>query len=120
MTGQPQAARVSDDAGMVTVEAAIALSALVVVAVLAVFGIAGIGMHLSSIDAAREAARIAAQGDSARALSVSRAVAPRGAAITIGHDGELITARVRATVPVIAIDIGSTAVAAREPSADDE
>ncbi len=104
---------------MVTVEAAIAISALVTVVVLAVYGIVGVAMHLRSIDAAREAARIAAQGDSTRATAIARSVAPRGAAISIRTEGEVVRVRVRASAPVLPIDVGADAVAAREPSADD-
>lgn len=110
----------ADDRGMVTVEAAIALSALVAVVVFAVFGIVGVAMHLRSIDAAREVARIAAQGDSVRANAIGRSVAPRGASIAIRTEGELIRVRVRASAPVLPIDVGADAVAVREPSADDE
>jgi Flp pilus assembly protein TadG len=120
MTRRRLQARLADDSGMVTVEAAIALSALVTVVVLAVFGIVAVAMHLRSIDAAREAARVAAQGDSARATAVGRSVAPRGASIDIRTDGEMIRVRVRASAPMLPIDVGANAMAVREPSADDE
>lgn len=104
---------------MVTVEAAIALSAIFVVLVAAVFGIVGVSMHIRCIDAAREATRIAAQGDSVRATQVARKVAPSRATITIDSDGDLIRVRVAAEVPVLTLDVGADAVAAREPVADE-
>ena len=46
----------SDDSGGVTVEAAFAVAALIVVAVLGVGGLAAVSMQVRCVDAAREAA----------------------------------------------------------------
>jgi Flp pilus assembly protein TadG len=49
--------------GASTVEAAIAIAALVVVLVLCLAGVSAVLMQVRCVDAAREAARLAARGD---------------------------------------------------------
>ena len=53
----------SGEAGAVTVEAAFAIAALVAVLVLCLAGLTAVAMQVRCIDAAREAARLAARGD---------------------------------------------------------
>ena len=53
----------SDDRGSVTVEAAIALCALIAVFGIAIAGVAAVADQLKCIDAAREATRLIARGD---------------------------------------------------------
>lgn len=107
---------VRDDRGMVTVEAAFAIAAIVAVVVLGVGVVTATATHVRCIDAAREVARLAA-ADDPRALDVGRSVAPSGADIGLTVDAERAAARVRARSPVLpGVDLGATAVAVREPT----
>ncbi|MGZ8178290.1 TadE family type IV pilus minor pilin [Williamsia sp. SKLECPSW1] len=109
---------VRDDRGMVTVEAAFAIAAVVAVVVFGIGAVLGVATHVRCVDAAREVARLAAAGDP-RAVGAGRSVAPPGAAITVSLDADTATARVRARSPLLpGVDLGATAVAAREPEAD--
>ena len=81
MIRRGRARLVSDERGMVTVEAAIAIASIVAAVVMGVVGIVAVAAHVRCIDAAREAARIAAQGDSGRAEEVAAQVGPRGAQV---------------------------------------
>ncbi|WP_237342214.1 TadE family type IV pilus minor pilin [Williamsia soli] len=110
----------TDDRGMVTVEAAFALAAIVAMVVIGVVAVAAVAAHVRCIDAAREAARIAAQGDSVRAEQVARQVGPDGASVRIRTEGELIVAQVRVDVPLLpGVEVGARAVAAVEPGGDE-
>jgi Flp pilus assembly protein TadG len=84
------------DAGMVTVEAAIALCAFTVVLGLALAGIVAVTDQLRCTDAAREAARLAARGEPDRAQAAAARIAPNGARVAIQTDGDAITVRVHA------------------------
>jgi hypothetical protein len=110
----------ADERGMVTVEAAIAIVSIVAAVVIGVVGIVAVAAHVRCIDAAREAARIAAQGDSVRAKEVAGQVGPRGGVVSIRTEGDVVVARVRAGVPLLPIlDVGAEAVAAVEPEGAD-
>ncbi len=102
-----------------TVEAAVALSAIVVVLALCLAGIGCLIAALRATDAAGEAARLAARGDDAAARSAVQRLAPAGSVLTLTGD-DMVTARV--TVPPLGgllpgVTIGASAVAAREPGA---
>jgi hypothetical protein len=106
------------DAGSVTVEAAMALAVLAVVLLACVAGVACVIAQVRCVDAAREAARLAGRGDAAGAAAAVAALAPEGAALSVGGSGELV----KATVTVSAaggllpgVTIRATATAAREP-----
>lgn len=74
-------------------------------------------MHVRCIDAAREAARLAARGDTAEATLVAQAIAPPGAAIVIHYRGGYITAKVSTHSPVLpGVRIAAEAVAFGEHS----
>lgn len=104
--------------GAVTVEAAIALSSLTAVLVLAVGAVLAVAMHVQCLDAAREAARLTARGESARAGTVATQVAPKGARIETRTDGDTVRARVEASSVLLpGLDIAAEAVAVLEPSA---
>ena len=104
------------DDGAVTVEAAFAVAALVVVLVLCVAGLTAVSMQVRCVDAAREAARVAARGDDRSASDAARAVAPDGAALQLRRDGELVVATVTArSVLLPGLTIAAQAVAAAEP-----
>lgn len=87
------------DAGMVTVETAIALSALVAVLGIALAGVAAVTDQLRCTDAAREAARLAARGEPDRGRAAAERIAPKGASIAIRIDGD-----------AIAVDVGAAPV----------
>lgn len=106
----------ADERGMVTVEAAFAIASIVAAMVMGVIAVVAVAAHVRCIDAAREAARIAAQGDSVTARRVAEQAGPRGAVVTIRIEGDLVIAEVRADVPLMAgLDVGAKAVAAVEP-----
>ena len=84
------------DAGMVTVEAALALCALVAVLGMALGGIAAVTDQLRCTDAAREAARLTARGEQDSGRAAAARIAPRGAEIEIQVDGENIAVAVSA------------------------
>ncbi|OJZ75811.1 pilus biosynthesis protein TadE [Mycobacterium paraffinicum] len=85
--------------------------------VLCLAGVTAISMQVRCVDAAREAARLAARGDERSALSAARRIAPGGARVEVHHDGEFLVANVVAHSELLpALDIAATAVAAAEPS----
>lgn len=95
-------------------EAAIALAAVLVVVVLCLGAVMAASMNLRCVDAAREAARLAARGDPA-AVSTGRRIAPAGAAVTVRADGDGVVARVSARVTMLpGLTVRAEAFAARE------
>ena len=100
-----------------TVEAAIAVASIVAVIVVCIGAIVSVTMHIGCVDAAREAARLAARGDATRAVSVGERVAPVGARITVREDGEFVVARVEVESPLPGLMLSAEAVAAAEPVA---
>ncbi len=103
---------------MVSVEAAFAIAAIVSVLILGIGAVLGVSAHVRCVDAARETARLAAQGDSARAMTVGRSVAPGGADISIRSDADRVVVTVHAELALLpGVDLGATAVAAMEPTA---
>lgn len=113
----PGRARLVEDSGASTVEAAFALAALVSVLVLCLAGISAVSAQVRCIDAAREAARLAARGDAPAATAVVRRIAPEGATVRLRSDGGMVVARVTAR-PVLlpGLAITAEAVSAAEPS----
>lgn len=110
-----------DDDGAVTVEAAIGIASLVTVVMLCVGAIAAASAQVRCIDAAREAARLAARGDRAAAVEVAGRVAPADADVAVREDGEFVVATVRAGVPLLPlVELSAEAVAVREPESGDE
>ena len=110
-------ARSVDDTGASTVEAAFALAALVSVLVLCLAGISAVSAQVRCIDAAREAARLAARGDAQAVTVVVRRIAPAGASVRLHSEGDLVVARVTVR-PVLlpGLAIAAEAVSAAEPS----
>lgn len=87
------------------------------VIVLGVGAVLAASMNLRCVDAAREAARLAARGDETMAVATARRVAPGGASIAVHTDGEYRVAVVTARVPLFPLlRIRAEAVAATEPS----
>ncbi|MHA7666437.1 TadE family type IV pilus minor pilin [Mycolicibacterium sp. HS_4_1] len=106
----------TDDRGGVTAEAAFAVAALIAVAVLGVGGLAAVSMQVRCLDAAREAARLAARGDDRAAIETARRAGPDGATVEVRRDGGRVVARVRVPAPLLpGITVGAEAVAAPEP-----
>lgn len=92
-----------------------AVATLVAVVVLCVAGIGAVAAQVRCVDAAREAARLAARGDSS-AVAVSQRIAPAGAAIRVRHDGGLIIATVTvAATGLPGLRLRAEAVAVPEP-----
>ena len=73
-------------------------------------------MQVRCVDAAREAARLAARGDDGSAAVAAQRIAPDGAAVHLRRDGELVVATVTARSPLLpGVTIAADAVAAAEP-----
>jgi hypothetical protein len=100
------------------VEAAFAIAALVVVLVLCVAGLTAVSMQVRCIDAAREAARLAARGADGDATQAALDIAPSGSSLDLRKEGGLVVATVRARSTLLpGITIGADTVAAIEPAA---
>lgn len=85
--------------------------------VLCVSGLTAVSMQVRCIDAAREAARLAARGDDGSASGVAKRIAPDGASVQLRPDGEFVVAIVTANSPLLpGITIAAEAVAAAEPA----
>lgn len=105
-----------DDTGSVTVEAAIALGALAAAVALCVGAVFAAVTQMRCVDAAREAARLAARGDREAAEPAARQVAPDGADISVRYEADRVVAVVTADVPLLpALELRAEAVAAWEP-----
>lgn len=96
-------------------EAAFAIAALVVVLVLCASGITAVSLQIRCIDAAREAARLAARGDAA-AAGRAATLAPEAAALQLQRDGGYVIATVSGRSALLpGLVISGRAVAAAEP-----
>jgi hypothetical protein len=92
------------------------VAALVVVLVLCLAGLTAVAMQVRCVDAAREAARLAARGDDRGASDVARLVGPPGAGLELRRSGGRVVARVAARSPLLpGITIAAEGVAAVEP-----
>jgi hypothetical protein len=81
--------------------------------VLCLGGLTAVSAQVRCIDAAREAARLAARGDDAS--SAVRSIAPTGAALQIRVDGGLVVAKVTSGAALLpGIAISAEAVSAVE------
>ncbi len=97
-------------------EAAFAVASLITVLVLSVGAVVGVTAHVRCVDAAREAARLSARGDDARASRAVEQVGPPGATSSVSRDGDTVTVQVRAPVALLpGLTVSATAVAAAEP-----
>lgn len=93
-----RAARPSADAerGSATVEAALAVCAVVAVLAMALAGAATVLAQIRCTDAAREAARLVARGDQGAAEQAARRIAPSGADVVISVQGDEVVVQVSA------------------------
>lgn len=111
---RPRAATVRD-AGSVTVEAALGIASLVVVLVIAAAGAAAALTQIRVIDAAREAARVAAMSGVPDGLAAGRTAAP-GGRVSVDGSGTLVTAVVVAPARGLpGVELRGCAVARVEP-----
>ncbi|MEV4341223.1 TadE family type IV pilus minor pilin [Streptomyces sp. NPDC049590] len=94
-----------------TVEAALALSVLVAFTMALVWGLLAVAAQIECVDAARSGARAAARQDPPDAvMRVTRDTAPRGARVTVAHEGD----RVRVTVVARPPFLGALPIEVRE------
>lgn len=83
--------------------------------VLCLAGVSAVSMQVRCIDAAREAARLAARGDERSAVAAAVRLAPAGARVDLHRDGDFLVATVASHSKFLpALDIGAKAVAAAE------
>jgi Flp pilus assembly protein TadG len=114
-------ARLRGESGMVTAETAVVLPVLLLVLAGAVAAVTVVGAQLRCVDAAREAARAAARGDSeAQVIAIAGRAAPDGARATVSGSGDEVTVSVSATVAPLGllplhVSLSAEAVALREP-----
>ncbi len=86
------------------------------VLVLCLAGVTAVSMQVRCVDAAREAARLAARGDERSAVEAARQIAPGGARLQLRRDGQFIVATVTARSKLLpALAIGATGISAAEP-----
>lgn len=122
MSWSPESAEGRRDRGSVTVEAALSLCAVILVAALVLAGVGCAVAQVRCVDAAREVARLLARGDSAAAASALAQVGPSGASMTVADTGGTVSVTVRAA-PIggllPGVELSATAVAALEPGVGD-
>jgi TadE-like protein len=111
--------------GAVTAEAAVVIPLLLAVAMALVWLVALAATQVRVVDAAREAARAAARGETdVAAVGLGRQVAPEGARFEVSRGGGAVTVRVVADVRgpggllafLPSVPVRSEAVAAEEPA----
>ncbi|MGH3623330.1 MAG: TadE family type IV pilus minor pilin [Sciscionella sp.] len=102
-----------------TVEAAVALSAFVAVLAMVLSGVSAVLDQIRCTDAAREAARLVARGDSARATDAVHRIAPTRATLSVQVNGDEVTVTVAVddvTDLLPGLDVGARAYAVAEPA----
>lgn len=110
---------VDDESGMVTIEGAYAISAVVIVVILAVGVITAVTTQIRCTDAAREVARLAAAGDD-HSRAAGEQIVP-GAQITVAARGDRVVVDVRRGAPMVpGLTLSARAVAAAEPDGADQ
>jgi type II secretory pathway component PulL len=88
----------------------------VAVLVLCAAGLTAVSMQMRCVDAAREAARLAARGDDRSAVDAARRVAPRDAAVQLHREGDFVVATVNARSALLpGVEIRARGVSALEP-----
>ncbi|MGW6036732.1 TadE family type IV pilus minor pilin [Gordonia terrae] len=110
----------ADESGMVTVEAAYAIAAIVVTVLIAVGAIAAVTTQIRCTDAAREVARLSAAGDSS-AREAARRLVGDAARLSISASDENVVVEVRSEVAMLpGLTMSARAVAAKEPTGADQ
>lgn len=103
-----------------TVEAALGVASLVMALLLVLAAMSAVLVQLRCVDAASEAARLAARDDPDAARRAGTALLPGGAEVVLEIRDEVVVARVRAPLLGSALPglrVGAEATAAREPGA---
>ncbi|WP_225730868.1 MULTISPECIES: TadE family type IV pilus minor pilin [unclassified Nocardia] len=101
-----------------TVEAAIAVTAIVIAVALCLGALLAVSAQIRCVDAAREAARLTARGDRVDAIAAARRTAPPAADITVRTEGDRVIALVSAHTRLLPLLVlRAEAVAAIEPEA---
>jgi predicted ABC-type ATPase len=73
-------------------------------------------LQVRCVDAAREAARLAARGDERSAVDAARRIAPPAARVSVRRDGDFVVATVVAHSNLLpSFDVAAEAVSAVEP-----
>ncbi|MHA0289395.1 TadE family type IV pilus minor pilin [Mycobacterium sp. C3-094] len=97
-------------------EAAFAILTLVAILAVCLAGLTAITMQVRCVDAAREAARLAARGDENAATATARQIAPPHAGIELRRDGGFAVATVTSRAALLpGVAITARAVSALEP-----
>jgi hypothetical protein len=85
---------------------------------LCVSGLTAMSMQVRCVDAAREAARLAARGDHQSATETARGIAPDGAVLQLRREDGLVVARVSARSALLpGLAVAAEAVSVVEPGA---
>ena len=93
--------------GYATAEIAVALPAVMIVVLMAVWLLGCVGAQLRCVDAARAAARAAARGDAvAQVVEVARSRAPGGAEVAVTTGDQMVRVTVRAEVRPLGALVG--------------
>ena len=92
--GRTSASRARGERGAVTAEAAVVLPVLVALGIALVWILSLAVAQVRVVDGAREAARLAARGDTAGARVAAHRVAPEGADLRLSQAGERVSATV--------------------------
>lgn len=106
------------DRGSVTAEMAAALPVVVLLLIVGLTGVTAVSDKLRCVDAAREAARMAARGEDGE--EAGRRIAPDDATISVRTEGDTVRAVVRVRVRTLGpflppLTVEGYAVAAVEP-----
>lgn len=110
---------IDDESGMVTIEGAYAISAVVIVVILAVGVVMAVTTQVRCADAAREVARLTAAGDD-NALAAGEQIVP-GAQISVAAQADRIVVEVRRGAPMVpGLTLSARAVAVPEPDGADQ
>lgn len=81
-------------------------------------GLAAVALQTRCVDAAREAARLAARGDTSSAIRSAHRVAPGGATVQVHRRGDVVVATVAVESALLPwLSLGAEALAAVEPRA---
>lgn len=121
----PRTGRSRRERGSVTAEAALVLPVLVLLLTVAVGTVSAVTAQMRCVDAAREAARAVARGESLESgIELAARAAPAGARIRVDSSAERIVVTVTAEVPIgggllPAVTVSGEAVARPEPTGPD-
>ena len=105
------------DRGGVTVEAAIGMAVFAMFLAVVLSGVSAMADQVRCVDAAREAARLAARGEQDEARTAVERIAPENAEVTITMTGEHIEVQVSSTPGGLlpGLRLQAEAFAVREP-----